>query len=340
MSMISADLPFFSLIGGPTPLQEMNGLRNALLTETKSCPRLFIKRDDLTGLAGGGNKTRKLEYLIGDALAKKATSVVTAGAIQSNHARQTAAAAAKAGLQAHLILFDTVSYDEPAYRVSGNLLLDQILGATVRIEDKHADAMAVFEEVLNEISADNGQAYVIPVGGSNAIGSTGYAAAFLEIEAQAKSLGITVNQIIHATSSLGTQSGLLAGQSLSKSSIGIQSINVAHETQDTLADKTLELANATAKRIGADPLQVTYIHADFRHLGEGYGLPTEGTISAIELVARTEGILLDPVYSGKAMSGLISKILAGEFNKEETLVFLHTGGMPGLFAYPSQFGKT
>lgn len=340
MSIIPADLPFFSLIDGPTPLQEMNGLRNALLTEIKDCPRLFVKRDDLTGLAGGGNKTRKLEYLIGDALARKATDIVTAGAIQSNHARQTAAAAAKAGLQAHLLLFDTVSYDEPAYRVSGNLLLDQILGAKVRIEDKRADALAVFEEVLTEIAANKGEAYVVPVGGSNSIGSTGYAAAFLEIEAQANSLGIAVNRIIHATSSLGTQSGLLAGRSLAKSSIAVESINVAHETQDTLVDKTLELANATAKRIGADPIQADDIHADFRHLGEGYGLPTEGTISAIELVARTEGILLDPVYSGKAMSGLISKILAGEFGNDETLVFLHTGGMPGLFAYPDQFGKT
>jgi len=340
MPTISADLPFFSLIDGPTPLQEMNGLRNALLSEIKDCPRLFVKRDDLTGLAGGGNKTRKLEYLIGDALAKKATDIVTAGAIQSNHARQTAAAAAKAGLQAHLLLFDTVSYDGPAYRVSGNLLLDQILGAKVRIEDKHADALAVFEEVLHEITANKGEAYVVPVGGSNAIGSTGYAAAFLEIEAQANSLGVTVSRIIHATSSLGTQSGLLAGRSLAKSPFAIESINVAHETQDTLVDKTLELANATAKRIGADPIHAADIHADFRHLGEGYGLPTEGTISAIELVARTEGILLDPVYSGKAMSGLISKILAGEFGNDETLVFLHTGGMPGLFAYPDQFGKT
>ncbi len=340
MATIPADLPFYSLMDGPTPLQEMTGLRAALLSQTSKCPRLFIKRDDMTGLAGGGNKTRKLEYLIGNALKNGATTVITAGALQSNHVRQTAAAAARAGLQAYVILFDTVGYEEPAYRASGNLLLDKILGARIRIEKKDADAMAVFEEVLNEITAEGGTPYVIPVGGSNSIGSTGYAAAFLEIEAQAKALEVPISSIFHATGSLGTQSGLLAGRALAQSPIRIEAISVARATRDALAGETLEIANATAKRIGAPEVQDDDLHVDFRHIGEGYGLPTTGMVSAVELVARTEGILLDPVYSGKAMSGLLATILNGTFENNENVVFLHTGGMPGLFAYPGQFDGT
>jgi len=340
MPKLPSDLPFYSLISGPTPLQEIPRLRAALSEQGASCPRLFIKRDDMTGLAGGGNKTRKLEYLIGDALAQGADTVVTAGAIQSNHVRQTAAAAAHAGLKAHAILFDTVDgYRDPAYRTSGNLLLDKILGAKIRIEPKDADAIAVFKEVLDAIKAEGGTPYVIPIGGSNAVGSTAYAAVFLEIEEQAAMQGLTLNRIVHATGSLGTQSGLLAGRALAKSRVRVDGISVARPTRDALIDEVLEIANATAKRIGASMVSDADVLVDFRHLGEGYGLPTEDMVSAVELLARTEGILLDPVYTGKAMAGLISLIKGGEIRPDETIVFLHTGGMPGLFAYPSLFGE-
>jgi D-cysteine desulfhydrase family pyridoxal phosphate-dependent enzyme len=340
MAMLPTDLPFYSLMDGPTPLQEMTRLREALLSQVDRCPRLLIKRDDLTGLAGGGNKTRKLEFLIGDALAKGATTVITAGAIQSNHVRQTAAAAAKAGLNANVILFDTVAYEEAAYRTSGNLLLDKILGAKIRIEPKSADPLAVFEEVLGEITAEGGTPYVIPVGGSNSVGSTAYAAALLEIEKQASAKNISVDRVVHATGSLGTQSGLLAGRALNNIRVRIDGISVARPSREALADETLQIANATAERIGASPVLEEDLFVDFRHLGDGYGLPTDGMVSAVELVARTEGILLDPVYTGKGMSGLISMILNGEIDRDETVVFLHTGGMPGLFAYPSQFGHS
>ncbi|PCJ69169.1 MAG: D-cysteine desulfhydrase [Rhodobiaceae bacterium] len=340
MPQFPSDLPFYSLMNGPTPLQEMPRLRAALSEQGANCPRLFVKRDDMTGLAGGGNKTRKLEYLIGDALAQGADTIVTAGAIQSNHVRQTAAAAANAGLKVHAILFDTVDgYQDPAYRTSGNLLLDKILGAKIRIEPKDADAIAVFKEVLDAIKADGGTPYVVPVGGSNAVGSTAYAAVFLEIEEQAATQGLALDRIVHATGSLGTQSGLLAGRALAGSRTRVDGISVARPTRDALIDEVLEIANATAKRIGAGRVNDADVLVDFRYLGEGYGLPTKDMVSAVELVARTEGILLDPVYTGKAMAGMIALIKSGEISPDETIVFLHTGGMPGLFAYPSQFGN-
>ncbi len=331
------NLPHVSLMEGPTPLQEMPRLREALVSEGHACPHLYIKRDDLTGLAGGGNKTRKLECLIGDALEKGADTVITAGALQSNHARQTAAAAAKMGLAAHLILFETVAYNDPAYGTSGNLLLDGILGAEVHRYPKDADARAVFEDVTSDIRGAGGTPYLIPVGGSNAIGSTAYARVFLEIQDQAQAQGLTVDRIFHANGSLGTQAGLLAGRALAKGGPKIDAVSVSKPNREALLDELLEIANQTSERIGGGAVIADDVHVDFRHLGEGYGLPTEGMVSAVELVARTEGILLDPVYTGKAMAGLIAAILNGEVAETETIVFLHTGGMPGLFAYPGEF---
>ena len=232
---LPSDLPHVSLMDGVTPLQEMPRLREALMSDGRSCPRLYIKRDDLTGLAGGGNKTRKLEYLIGDALEKGADTVITAGALQSNHARQTAAAAAKTGLAAHLILFETVGYDDPAYKTSGNLLLDNILGAEVHRQAKDADARAVFEEITAKIRTSGGTPYLIPVGGSNAIGSTAYAQVFLEIQEQAKATGIKVDSIFHANGSLGTQAGLLAGRALAKGGPKVDGVSPGHCEPDVRA---------------------------------------------------------------------------------------------------------
>jgi len=337
MTLLPGALPFYPLMDGPTPLQEMPRLRDALLTEAPNCPRLFVKRDDLTGLAGGGNKTRKLQYLIADALQQGADTVITAGALQSNHVRQTAAAAAKAGLRAHAILFDMVDYPEPAYHTSGNILLDRILGATLHRPAKGANARDVFDEVMQQVEAEGGTPYMVPVGGSNAVGSTAYAEVFLEIIAQCETQGVTPTRITHATGSLGTQAGLLAGRALSGLELPIQAVSVARPDREALAGELLEIANQTATRIGAADVLDRDIHVDFRHVGDGYGLPTSAMVSAVELVARTEGILLDPVYSGKGMAGLIAQILNGEIDANETVVFLHTGGMPGLFAYSEMF---
>ena len=337
MTLLPGALPFYPLLDGPTPLQEMPRLRDALLTEAPNCPRLFVKRDDLTGLAGGGNKTRKLQYLIADALQQGADTVITAGALQSNHVRQTAAAAAKAGLRAHAILFDMVDYPEPAYHTSGNILLDRILGATLHRPAKGANARDVFDEVMQQVEAEGGTPYMVPVGGSNAVGSTAYAEVFLEITAQCETQGVTPTRITHATGSLGTQAGLLAGRALSGLELPIQAVSVARPDREALAGELLEIANQTATRIGAADVLDRDIHVDFRHVGDGYGLPTSAMVSAVELVARTEGILLDPVYSGKGMAGLIAQILNGEIDADETVIFLHTGGMPGLFAYSEMF---
>lgn len=337
MTLLPGALPFYPLMDGPTPLQEMPRLRDALLTEAPNCSRLFVKRDDLTGLAGGGNKTRKLQYLIADALQQGADTVITAGALQSNHVRQTAAAAAKAGLRAHVILFDMVDYPEPAYHTSGNILLDRILGATLHRPAKGANARDVFDEVMQQVEVEGGTPYMVPVGGSNAVGSTAYAEVFLEIIAQCETQGVTPTRITHATGSLGTQAGLLAGRALSGLELPIQAVSVARPDREALAGELLEIANQTATRIGAADVLDRDIHVDFRHVGDGYGLPTSAMVSAVELVARTEGILLDPVYSGKGMAGLIAQILNGEIDADETVVFLHTGGMPGLFAYSEMF---
>lgn len=337
MTRIPDELPRFPLMVGPTPLQEMPRLRAELISRVGTCPHLFIKRDDLTGLGGGGNKTRKLEFLVGDAIEQGADTLITAGAVQSNHARQTAAAAARAGMQAHLVLFDTVGYEDPAYHRSGNVLLDHILGAQVHFRPATANAREVFEDLAKTISDDGGNVYVIPVGGSNAIGSTAYAEAFLEIESQATTQGIAVSRIVHASGSLGTQAGLLAGRALAESNILIDAISVSKPDRESLLEELLEIANQTAQRIGAKGIEDADVRVDFRQVGEGYGLPTQKMVSAVELLARTEGILLDPVYTGKAMAGLISNIESGEIDPSETVVFLHTGGMPGLFAYPGEF---
>lgn len=335
-----APLAHFPLMYGPTPFHEMTGLRQAIESLGHSSPRLFIKRDDCTGLAGGGNKTRKLEYLIGDALAQDCDTIVTAGALQSNHARQTAAAAAKAGLRCRLLLFDTVAYDGPLYRQSGNRLLDDILGAEVQVEPADADGAAVFDKVIADLTAEGAKPYIVPIGGSNAIGSLGYARAAEEISQQARAADVEVDWLVHASSSLGTQAGLLVGAGLSQGKTPkVLGINVYRSNAETMAEDLLTLAHQVASLLDGQPPRAEDVRLDNRFLGAGYGVPTDAMVDAVELVARTEGVLLDPVYSGKAAAGLIARICAGEFSADETIVFVHTGGMPGLFAYQDEFSR-
>ena len=300
-------------------------------------PRLFIKRDDCTGLAGGGNKTRKLEFLIGEALSQGCNTVVTTGALQSNHARQTAAAAAAAGLRCLLVLFESVPYAGRAYRSSGNLLLDRILGAEVRVEQADADAGALFRQVMAEIEAGGGKPYLVPVGGSNATGSLGYAAAYLEIADALDALGTGPARIVHASSSGGTQAGLVIGRQLRGHGPSVAGINVYRADNDAMAAGILALAGKTAALFELAAPEAGAVVLDGAHLGPRYGLPTEEMKAAVELVAREEGVLLDPVYTGKAMAGFIAQVLAGRHDDVEALVFLHTGGMPGLFAYEDEF---
>ncbi|MFN4355947.1 D-cysteine desulfhydrase family protein [Parvibaculum sp.] len=328
----------FPLAHLPTPLVEMKRLREALSRETgHKFPRLFIKRDDCTGLAGGGNKTRKLEFLIGEAIAGGADTVVTTGAVQSNHARQTAAAAAAAGLASVLVLFDTVPYQGRSYRRSGNLLLDAVLGAEVRIVPGDADAGAVFAGVMDELRAAGRTPYFVPVGGSSAVGSLGYAAAYHELAIQLEDAGIGDAALIHASSSGGTQAGLIAGACHRGRGPEIRAVNVYRADPDHMAQGIHALACKTAALIEAPAPAPGAVVLDSDQLGERYGLPTDAMRRAVELVARTEGVLLDPVYTGKGMAGFIAQLLAGVYSQRDAAIFLHTGGMPGLFAYEEEF---
>jgi len=315
----------------PTPLERMDRLRALLGPE---CPTLYVKRDDCTGLAFGGNKTRKLEFLMGDALAQGANAVISFGAIQSNHARQTAAAAAKLGLLCDLILIDMVEREKEAYSTSGNVLLDRLLGARMHVVtgDK---ASGKLQEILSEHKRTGRKVYVVPMGGSNAVGSLGYVEAFGEIQTQAARLDLKVDAIVHASSSCGTQAGLIAGAVLENSTTKIMGVNVYKKSGSDIAASAHALALETLELAGGVLGEIsTRVHVIDGYQGEAYGQPTDTMREAVLMAAQTEGLLLDPVYSGKAMAALVGHVRRGKFSREQTVVFLHTGGSAGLFAYP------
>jgi len=311
----------------PTALEPMTRLSQAL-----GGPTIYIKRDDCTGLATGGNKTRKLEFLMGEALRLRADTVVTLGATQSNHARQTAAAASRLGLRCILLLEDRISTLGAEYGTSGNVLLDDLLGADVRRFPAGTDLAAELERVLHEVREAGGVPYAILTGGSSPVGSLGYADCARETLEQAGRLGLRIREVIHATGSAGTQAGLLAGFAALGRPVEVLGISVKTERQ---AQETLVhgLANATAELLGAGPIARERARVSSDYVGEGYGLPTPGMLEAVRLVARTEGILLDPVYSGKAMAGLIDRVRRGCYDAGDSLVYLHTGGNSALFGY-------
>jgi L-cysteate sulfo-lyase len=315
-----------------TPLEFM-----PRLTELLGGPNLYIKRDDCTGLATGGNKTRKLEFLLADALTKGADTVITQGATQSNHARQTAAAAAKLGLACEILLEDRTGFRDRPYLKSGNVLLDQLLGAPTRTYAGGTDMNAKMEEVAAEVRARGGRPYVIPGGGSNSIGALGYVDCALELLVQANQQQLRIDRVVHATGSAGTQAGLVVGFEAMNSGIEVLGIGVraAREAQEASVYK---LASETADRLGvAGGIRRDRVHANCDYVGEGYGLPTASMVEAVSVLARYEGILLDPVYSGKGMAGLIDLVRMGAFSKGENVVFVHTGGSAALFGYPDAF---
>jgi L-cysteate sulfo-lyase len=323
-----ARFPRVRLTHAPTPLEPMGNLTRLL-----GGPNLWIKRDDCTGLATGGNKTRKLEYLIGEALAKKADIVITQGATQSNHARQTAAAAARFGMACEILLEDRTGYTHEDYRTSGNVILDRLLGANIRHVPAGTDMDAAMAKLAAELAAEGRQPYVIPGGGSNPIGALGYVTCALELATQANDLALDIDLLVHATGSTGTQAGLLAGLEGSRAGIPVLGIGV-RAPKPVQEEKVYSLAARTADLLGVPgAVARERVVANCDYVGAGYGLPTPGMMEALELVARTEGILLDPVYSGKAMAGLIDLIRKGRFAKGQNIVFLHTGGAVGLFGY-------
>jgi L-cysteate sulfo-lyase len=314
----------------PTPLEPMPRLSEALGGKAT----FWVKRDDCTGLAGGGNKTRKLEFLMGEALAAGADTLVTQGAVQSNHVRQTAAAAAKFGMACEVILEERVQTNATDYNASGNVQLDDLLGAKARRVPAGSDMNAALDQVAEEVRARDGKPYVIPGGGSNTVGSLGYVECAIEIVTQANAQGLVIDRIVTATGSAGTHAGLVAGLALIGANIPVLGIGV-RAPKETQEANVYKLAAATIEKLG-HPGRVTreMVVADCDYVGAGYGLVDEGVIEALKLIARTEALLLDPVYTGKGMKGLIALAKKGDFDGE-TVVFLHTGGAQGLAGYQS-----
>src|SRR5436190_9048272 len=319
----------------PTPLEPLHGLTEDLVRPGGGGPTLWIKRDDCTGLAGGGNKTRKLEYLLGDALTTDADTLVTQGAVQSNHVRQTAAAAARFGLKCEIILEHRTGSQAVDYNRSGNVLLDELLGAQLRTVPAGTDMNAALAEVAAEIEAAGGRPYVIPGGGSNPIGALGYVECAMELVNQANELGLVIDRIVTATGSAGTHAGLVAGLAVMGADIPVLGIGV-RAPKDVQEANVFKLAQETAILLGhRDRVTRDMVVANCDYVGAGYGLIDDGVIAALTTIARSDAILLDPVYTGKAMKGLLALAGQGAFDGE-TVVFLHTGGAQGLFGYQSE----
>jgi L-cysteate sulfo-lyase len=320
--------PRVSLAHLPTPLEPLPRLSKHL-----GGPNIFVKRDDCTGLGTGGNKTRKLEFLMADALRRNSTVVITQGAVQSNHARQTAAAACKLGLRCELVFEKRVDQPSEMYLNSGNVFLDRLFGATIREVEKGSDMNAALEAVADEWRSRGETPYVIPGGGSNKVGALGYVDCALEFLNQANRSGLVINHVLHATGSAGTQAGLVVGMKASHCGIPLLGIgvNVDRETQE---QRVYKLAVETAEYIGAAGVVARGdVVANCDYVGDGYGVPTEGMNEAVLLLARLEGLLFDPVYSGKGLAGMLDLIGKKQFGKSDNLLFIHTGGAAGLFAY-------
>ena len=316
----------------PTPLERLDRLTAAL-----GGPEIWIKRDDCTGLASGGNKTRKLEFLVAAALAEGADTLVTQGATQSNHVRQTAAAACRAGLRCEALLERRVTNQGADYETAGNVLLDAMLDCGIDFRPEGLDMNAEAQALAETLRARGQKPYVIPGGGSNPVGALGYAACALELVAQADAAGLRIDHIVHATGSAGTQAGLLAGLFAMNAPIPVTGFSV-RAPRERQIDNVHALATRTAELIGARgtlPREMVVAHDE--QVGAGYGQPTEAMVEAMLLLARTEGILLDPVYSGKGFAGLLAMVQSGALRKGDRVVFLHTGGSVALFAYGHLF---
>lgn len=321
-------------LSGPTPIEKLSRL-----SEVLGGPDIYIKRDDISGMALGGNKLRKLEFLVADALSQGADTLITCGAIQSNHCRLTLAAAVKEGLKCQLVLKENVpgSYNPQA---SGNNLLFNLLGAEkVKVipADKKADMGLEMQELARMLAAEGRKAYIIPLGGSNALGAMGYAACALEILCQSWSSRVNFDYIVSPSASSGTHAGLLAGFWGMSSDVPVIGINVLQKN-DRQKDLVYDLAQKVAAEAGAHAtLPRESVVCFDEYLGEGYSLPTAGMVEAVRMLASMEGILLDPVYTGKTMAGLIDLTRKGFFKQGQNVLFLHTGGSPALFSATALF---
>jgi L-cysteate sulfo-lyase len=323
-----------SLATLPTPLLPCPRLTRAL-----GGPEIWVKRDDLTGLGGGGNKVRKLEYALGEAVAAGADTLVAIGVTQSNAVRQTAAAAAALGLECHVaVIEDRVARRDPEYAAGGNILLTRLFGAHLHPVSIHDDGAAATGEIASLLRDAGRTPAVIPYGVSSVTGALGYVAAAHELEAQASRLGIRIDAIVHASGSAGTQAGLIAGLAAHASQTRVIGVDVDADAA-RVAQDVARLAGGVTERISIDPERLPAPEVLGGHAGPSYGSVTTEKLDAIELFARSEGLILDPVYTATAASGLVGMTRDGTLGAGERVVFLHTGGWPGLFAYRAEVAR-
>lgn len=325
----------FRLLDEPTrihPLKNLNKQLNGI--------EVYVKRDDVMSMGLGGNKLRKLEFILGDAIAEGADVLITSGGIQSNHARLTAVAAAYAGLDCEIVLTQAVPKNDPVYTGNGNILLEKILDVKMHLLPADENANVFTDRRVSELKAAGKKPYVIPMGGSSPIGCLGYVSCFQEILIQSEELNLHFDTIIVPNGSGGTHTGLLTGVKIAD----VRKTNIKSYTVLATLEKaisvTQEKTGATLDIIDKDvPVDRDDIDIDDSCLGTGYGIPTEEMVNAVKLLARTEGIFLDPVYSGKAFAGMLNDIQKGKFKAGSRLLFILTGGLPGLFAYEPAFAE-
>jgi L-cysteate sulfo-lyase len=332
LAALLARFPRLGLAQLPTPLEPL-----PRLTAHLSGPRLWIKRDDATGLGFGGNKLRKLDTVLAEAMAAKADTLVSGGVVQSNSQRQVAAAAAKLGLECHLAVYHgRVSPPTPEYARSGNAFLNRLFGAHLHDVPWTGDRNAAIENLAANLRAKGRRVFVVPYGVSNPLGAVGYASAIAEIVEQSSAAGFHPAAVVHCSGSGGTQAGLLVGASIALTQTRIVGIDIDAEPARVHA------AVASCAKAAADLLGVTFSESAIEvvagHAGPAYGVPHAATIEAIKLAGALEGLVLDPVYTGKGLAGLIALVRGGRWRPGEDIIFMHTGGAPALFAYESALG--
>ena len=325
--------PRHSFSAGVTPIEKLEALSKKL-----GGPDVYVKRDDMHGLfSPGGSKTRKLEFLLGEALQQGADTIITCGAPQSNHCRLTTAASAKLGLECHLIIDERVP---GTYKVdaNGNNLHYRLLGAKSITVAKHgSNLMAVMQEKAEELKKEGKTSYIIPTGGSNPVGTLGYAVCCMEILQQLFDMNTQMHHIVLTSGSAGTHAGLLVGMKALSGGIPITGISI-NKKADLQREVVYDLSVKTAKLLGTTEPKHDDVIVYGDYVGEGYSLPTDGMVKAVKLLAETEALILDPVYTGKTMHGLIDLIEKGKFKKGENVMFLHTGGSTALYAYKDYLG--
>jgi D-cysteine desulfhydrase len=322
-------------IQAPTPIEAMPALSRALDGKVN----LFVKRDDLLPGAGGGNKTRKLEFCIADAMEKKADTIITCGAVQSNHCRLTLAWAVKEGLDCHLILEERVkgSYKTDA---SGNNFLFQLMGVkSIEVVPGGTDMMGAMETKAAGLSREGKKPYIIPGGASNAIGALGYVSCAAETMAQLNDMHLNIDHMVVPSGSAGTHAGMVVGMAAMETGIPVSGMNVSRE-KTVQEEIVYKLTMETAAKLGIkkEIPRETVVCFD-QYVGPGYSIPTDAMVEAVRLFAQTEAVLLDPVYSGKTAAGLIDLVRNGHFTSGANVLFLHTGGSPALYAYMDAFRK-